>query len=50
LKPAPPSVAASEHLENVMADIVKHNVVMVSDGGKIVGILTKIDVLDFIHR
>jgi cystathionine beta-synthase len=50
LKDAPPTVAASEHLSNVMADIVKHNVVMVSDGGQIVGILTKIDVLDFIHR
>jgi len=33
-----------------MSDLVKHNAVLVNDGGRVVGILTKIDVLDFIQR
>lgn len=50
LQAPPPSVAASAHLDDVMPELAKHNVVMVTDGGQVIGILTKIDVLDFIHH
>ncbi len=50
LQPAPPSLAADIRLSDAMADLVRHNAVLVNDGGQVVGILTKIDVLDFIQR
>jgi predicted transcriptional regulator len=50
LQPAPPSLAAHTPLVDAMSDLVKHNAVLVNDGGRVVGILTKIDVLDFIQR
>lgn len=50
LQPAPPSLPAHLALESAMGDIVKHNVVLVNDGGQVIGILSKIDVLDFIRQ
>jgi len=50
LQPAPPSLPAHTPLSDAMPEIVRNNVVLVNDGGRVVGILTKIDVLDFIHR
>ena len=50
LRPAPPSLPAHTPLADAMPDLVKHNAVLVNDGGRVVGILTKIDVLDFIQR
>ncbi|MCL5429348.1 MAG: cystathionine beta-synthase [Chloroflexi bacterium] len=50
LQPAPPSLPAHTPLADAMPDLVKHNAVLVNDGGRVVGILTKIDVLDFIQR
>ena len=50
LQPAPPSLPAHAPLADAMPEIVKHNAVLVTDAGRVVGILTKIDVLDFIQR
>lgn len=50
LQPAPPSLPAHTPLADAMPDLVRHNAVLVNDGGRVVGILTKIDVLDFIQR
>lgn len=50
LQPAPPSLPAHTPLSDAMPEIVRNNVVLVNDGGRVIGILTKIDVLDFIHR
>lgn len=50
LQPAPPSLPAHTLLGDAMPELVKHNAVLVNDGGRVVGILTKIDVLDFIQR
>ncbi|MGH2583136.1 MAG: pyridoxal-phosphate dependent enzyme [Anaerolineales bacterium] len=50
LQPAPPSLPAHTPLADAMPEIVKNNAVLVNDGGRVIGILTKIDVLDFIQR
>jgi len=50
LQPAPPSLPAHAPLSDAMPELVKHSSVLVTDGGHVVGILTKIDVLDFIQR
>ena len=50
LQPAPPSLPAHTQLADAMPEIVKNNAVLVNDGGRVIGILTKIDVLDFIQR
>lgn len=50
LQQAPPSLPAHTPLADAMAEIVRNNIVLVNDGGRVVGILTKIDVLDFIHK
>jgi cystathionine beta-synthase len=50
LQPPPPTLPAHTPLSDAMPEIVRNNVVLVNDGGRVVGILTKIDVLDFIHR
>jgi cystathionine beta-synthase len=50
LQPPPPSLSAHTPLTDAMPDIVRNNAVLVEDGGHVVGILTKIDVLDFIQR
>jgi cystathionine beta-synthase len=50
LVPAPPSLSAHTPLADAMPEIVHNNVVLVNDGGRVVGILTKIDILDFIHK
>ncbi|MEX1247800.1 MAG: cystathionine beta-synthase [Anaerolineales bacterium] len=50
LQQAPPSLAAHTPLADAMPELIKHNAVLVNDGGRVVGILTKIDVLDFIQR
>jgi predicted transcriptional regulator len=50
LQPAPPTLPAHTLLGDAMPDLVKHNAVLVNDAGRVVGILTKIDVLDFIQK
>jgi cystathionine beta-synthase len=50
LQQAPPSLPAHTPLGDAMPELIKHNAVLVNDGGRVVGILTKIDVLDFIQR
>jgi predicted transcriptional regulator len=49
LQPAPTSLPASTLLSDAMPEIVRNNAVLVNDGGHLMGILTKIDVLDFIN-
>jgi len=49
LQPAPNSLPASTLLPDAMQEIVRNNAVLVNDAGRVVGILTKIDVLDFIN-
>jgi cystathionine beta-synthase len=49
LQPAPPSLPAHAPLSDAMPELVKHSAVLVTDGSRVVGILTKIDVLDFIQ-
>ncbi|MEX2143036.1 MAG: cystathionine beta-synthase [Anaerolineales bacterium] len=50
LQPAPPSLPAHAPLSDAMPELIKHSAVLVTDGGRVMGILTKIDVLDFIQR
>ncbi|MQC27057.1 MAG: cystathionine beta-synthase [Chloroflexi bacterium] len=50
LQDAPPSLAAHTRLRDAIDEIVRHNVVIVSDGGQPIGVLSKIDALDFIQR
>ena len=50
LQEAPPTLTANTSLKDAIQEIVQHNVVIVSDGGELVGILSKIDALDFIQR
>jgi cystathionine beta-synthase len=49
LQPAPSTLPASTLLSDAMPEIVRSNAVLVNDGGRLVGIITKIDVLDFIN-
>ncbi|MDH3943279.1 MAG: cystathionine beta-synthase [Anaerolineae bacterium] len=46
----PPSFSSQTRLDEIMPVIVERNVVIVQDGNQLVGILSKIDVLDFISR
>jgi cystathionine beta-synthase len=50
LQEAPPTLEAHTRLRDAIEEIVRHNVVIVSDGGQPVGVLSKIDALDFIQR
>ncbi|TAK14890.1 MAG: cystathionine beta-synthase [Anaerolineae bacterium] len=50
LQPAPPAFPAHTHIGDAMPAIVEHNVILVKDGDHLIGLLTKIDVLDFIYR
>ena len=50
MQDAPPTLTANTNLKDAIQEIVQHNVVIVSDGGELVGILSKIDALDFIQR
>jgi cystathionine beta-synthase len=50
MQDAPPTLSANTNLKDAIQEIVQHNVVIVSDGGELVGILSKIDALDFIQR
>lgn len=50
LQEAPPTLTANTSLKDAIQEIVQHNVVIVSDGGELVGILSKIDALDYIQR
>jgi cystathionine beta-synthase len=50
LQPAPPTLPAHTLLGDAMPELVKHNAVLVNDAGRVIGILTKIDVLDFIQK
>ncbi len=50
LQPAPPSLSAEMVLGDAMSELLTHGAILVTDGGKPIGILTKIDVLDFIQR
>lgn len=50
LYPAPPTYIANTSLEEVMPQIVENNVILVKDGKQILGIISKIDVLDFIYH
>jgi len=50
MQAAPPTLSANTNLKDAIQEIVQHNVVIVSDGGELVGILSKIDALDFIQR
>ena len=49
MQAAPPSLPSSTSMADAIQDIVKHNVVVVTEGSKIAGVLTKIDALDFIQ-
>lgn len=49
LQEAPPTLPAHTRLRDAIQEIVHHNVVIVSDGGQLLGILSKIDALDFIQ-
>ncbi|MBW8011588.1 MAG: cystathionine beta-synthase [Chloroflexi bacterium] len=50
LQPTPQSFPAHTRLENVMPAVVEGNVVLVKDGDNLVGIISKIDILDFISH
>ncbi len=50
MQAAPPTLSANTSLLDAIQEIVQHNVVIVSDGGELVGILSKIDALDFVQR
>lgn len=50
LHPAPPVYASNARLEEVIPVIVEQNAIMVKDGQTLIGILTKIDVLDAIYQ
>lgn len=50
VRPAKAVFPAGEILENVLPAIMDGEVVLITDGNRPVGILTKIDVLDFIAR
>lgn len=50
MQPAPTTLPASTLLSDAMPELIKSNAVLVNDGGRVVGILTKIDVLDFIQK
>ncbi len=50
LQPAPPSFPAHTHLGDVIPAIMEHNVILVNDGPNLIGLLSKIDVLDFMYR
>jgi cystathionine beta-synthase len=49
MQSAPPSFASSTLMADAIQYIVKHNVVVVTEGSEISGVLTKIDALDFIQ-
>lgn len=49
MQAAPPLLPSSTSVGEAIQDIVKHNVIVVSEGSKIAGVLTKIDALDFIQ-
>lgn len=49
IRPAPPTYAAQTLLQEVMPEITQHQAVMVKDGEHVIGILSKIDVVDFIY-
>jgi cystathionine beta-synthase len=49
MESAPPIVTPNTPLEAVMPNIVKSNIVLVRDGDMLIGILSKIDILDFIY-
>lgn len=50
MQPPPPEFPGEAHLEVVISAIVENNVVLVMNGTRVNGILTKIDVLDFIYH
>ena len=50
MQKAPPTLPAYTRMGDAIQDIVKHNVVIVSDGNELIGILSKIDALDFIQN
>lgn len=50
LEPAPPSYPAHTSLSDVLPSFVAGPVVLVSEADRVAGLLTKIDVLDFIAR
>jgi cystathionine beta-synthase len=50
VRPARAVFSASEPLENVLPAIMNGEVVLVTEGDRLTGILTKIDVLDYIAR
>lgn len=47
---APPSLAAESTVEEALPFLLQGQVLLVTDAGKPIGLLTKIDVLDFINR
>ena len=50
LQPMPPTFPAHTRLEEVMTAIVESNVIIVMEGKEMLGILSKIDILDFISQ
>lgn len=50
MQSVPPSFPAHARLDEVMTAIVESNVIVVMDGDKMLGILSKIDILDFISK
>ena len=49
MRPAPPSFSAHTTLEEALPAIVESNIITVTDGGQLVGIISKIDALEFIR-
>jgi len=50
IQPAEATYPAYTSLEEVLPDIVNGHVIVVTEGDRPIGILTKIDVLDFISQ
>ncbi|KAA3648791.1 MAG: cystathionine beta-synthase [Chloroflexi bacterium] len=50
VQPVNESFPSNTHLQDVMPALVKNNVVMVKDDDRLVGILSKIDVIDLIYQ
>ncbi|MBI3159230.1 MAG: cystathionine beta-synthase [Chloroflexi bacterium] len=50
IQSAPPSFPAHTHLRDVMPSIIESSIILVKDGTHLIGLLSKIDVLDFIYR
>jgi predicted transcriptional regulator len=49
MQSSPPTFGTQARLGDVMGEIIEHNVVLVKNGDKLAGIVSKIDLLDFMY-